>query len=554
MLLGLSLRLWGLTFGLPFEYHVDESLYNNVVRVLRAKGIDGIHASFGAYHALLLAGIRGLEAVSGLLGRFGGAEMAATLATPGASLSLTGRIISAVLGAASAIPVYLIGRTTWGPGVGMTAAAFLSVCFLHIRESHYGTPDVTACFLAAMTAYRSMHLSPRLGATSYALAGALAGLALATKLLVWPVLLFPLLFVFLGGTDSGGTGYPALPRAARVRARDWGKLALTYASAAAAFVVASPQVVTKWGETWSYWKMQADVGRGGGLDRTQLDASSPVMGYLDFLHWGMGTPLMVLCVLGVAWLLVRPENRNARLLMTFPLLYFGFLLLPGQIYFARFTLAALPFLMLAGAAALWRLRSWVPEPRRAWATGIALVVVSTPTLLSTVRHDVLLQRLDTRTEAKRWIERNVPDGSTLGLEFWWWSPQLSGVLSPKPLSERHYNLFAKVAYGFSERSNTFGPSKGVPKVGDYAEMGIEYLVSNSLMYGSHFIDPAEEEAKRGFYRALAREAVLEKEFSPYPEGVAEGPFSFEECYGPAKSIWRRQRPGPVIRIYRLPAK
>lgn len=547
VLVGLVLRLWGVTFGLPFEYHVDESLYNNVVRVLRSRGIDGLHPSFGTYHALLLAGIHGLEGVRGLLGRLvGSAEMAATLAAPGASLSLTGRTISATLGAATAIPVYFIGRRIWGHEVGMTAAAFLSVCFLHSRDSHYGTPDVTACFLAALAAYCSTLLSPRRGGLSYVLAGALAGLALATKLLVWPVMTLPLLFVLFGSARD-----PAAPGPDWAQARVWGKLALAYSSAGAAFMGASPQVLTKWGDTWNYWKVQAEVGRRGGMDRTQLDASGPVMGYLDSLQWGLGAPLMVLCILGVVWVLLKPENRQARLLMVFPVLYFGFLLLPGHVYFARFTLAALPFLLLAGAAALWRMRSRVPEAGRAWATRVALLILIAPTLVSTVRHDILLLRLDTRTEAKRWMEANVPDGSTIGLEFWWWGPQLSGLLAPIPLSDRSYKLYSKVAYGFSERSNTLGPSLGTPSVDDYADMGIEYLVSNSLMSESRLIDPGEEKAKRGFYRALASEAVLEKEFTPYTQEEAGGRFSFEECYGPAKSLWRRGRPGPVIRVYRL---
>ena len=84
------------------------------------------------------------------------------------------------------------------------------------------------------------------------------------------------------------------------------------------------------------------------------------------------------------------------------------------------------------------------------------------------------------------------------------------------------------------------------------ESGAQYIVTNSYSSGSLMIDPGDEQAKRAFYAALDREAELLQELSPTREGVVV-PRIFEQTFGPVTHLRRLERPGPVIRIYRLPA-
>jgi hypothetical protein len=265
----------------------------------------------------------------------------------------------------------------------------------------------------------------------------------------------------------------------------------------------------------------------------------------------MGDALTALSIAGVAAALVA-GTRTVRLVAIFPVLYFAFLLLPGNMFFARYVLPALPFLVLAAAALFSALVSKVPSgawQRTAWVA-LGAAVLAQPVVAS-VRFDRLMTRSDTRTLAKAWIEEHIPEGATIMLEFYWFSPQISSTDQPAPMSTRTYQVMARGAYGLSDLSNGFGPSQGTPSVFDYSAMGIDFIVSNSYSRGSSLLDPAEDKAKRDFYAELDSQTTLLQEFSPYVAG-AQVPRVFAETYAPAIMLSKYERPGPLLRIYQLP--
>jgi hypothetical protein len=70
------------------------------------------------------------------------------------------------------------------------------------------------------------------------------------------------------------------------------------------------------------------------------------------------------------------ERPRAALLFSFPLLYVGFLLLPGHTFFARYLLPVTPFFALAATAALSALTERLPfrPAARAAATAAGLAI------------------------------------------------------------------------------------------------------------------------------------------------------------------------------------
>jgi hypothetical protein len=52
---------------------------------------------------------------------------------------------------------------------------------------------------------------------------------------------------------------------------------------------------------------------------------------------------------------------------------------------------------------------------------------------------------------------------------------------------------------------------------------------------------------------LPQQLVLIKAFSADTDG-SEPPFLFDEIYGPAISLWQRERPGPTIEVYQIAQK
>ncbi len=410
------------------------------------------------------------------------------------------------------------------------------------------------CFCTVLAAYYATRLSPSGPVRTYLLAGLFAGLAFSCKPLVWPIFVLIALFHLfpIEGDRPGGPSSGAGAWLRHLRRLLSGRLIAAAVVSVAAFFATAPQYVLHWGKTMAFWKGAVQIGAAGGMDRIRLDDGPAARFYLGALDWGLGHLLFAACLAGFVLVLARRRTPQILLMLCFPVLFYAFLFKPGNMYFARYGLAAVPFLLLAAADLVWSAVGWMrlQGRTRTLAAAAITVLLGAQTAYHLVLHDILLTREDTRTLAKRWIEENIPAGSVVLLESWWFGPQLASEKLAVPFSRATYDVRQLGPYGLSEVSQGFGPSAGTPAVSDYADQGIEYIVTNSITSGSHLLDPQEDEAKRGFYRALDEEAVLLQKFSPW-EGDFEAPRVFEHTYGPATHLDRMERPGSVIRIYQL---
>jgi 4-amino-4-deoxy-L-arabinose transferase-like glycosyltransferase len=547
LLVGFWIRAQGLTFGFPFNYHFDENLYADTARTFSPATV---HPAFGPFQLLLIGESWLLPLLRAL---HLSPEIAATLASPVMSFHLLARWTSALLGAVTPLPLYLLGRSVWNRGVGLLSAGLLTWSYMHVRGSHFGVPDTTVTLLVVLAALACVRIAETGAWRYYLLAGAATGLAIPIKQLTWPLL--PLLFLFhLNRLNAAAGEEPVWRRL--VRALFSARLIVASALALLLILATSPQILLHTRRYFAYWKLAAALGAKGGLDRLALDPGPRWWFYLTSLEWGLGDLLLLLSLAGVVLVIARRRPRAALLLMIYPVLFFAFLCRPGNFYFARYAMTAVPILLLAAAGLLAELldRMRLAGPRRAVAGAlIGLVAVAQPAV-ACLRFDLLLGREDTRTQAKHWIEANLPVGSRIVLESWIFGPQLATAKRPAPFSRRTYELALKGAYGLSEKANPGGvPYSGTLTVADYVNAGEQYIVSDSFSSASHLLDPREDQAKRAFYAGLARETQLLKEFSPY-RGPEPTPQIFDESYAPTLHLFARDRPGPVLRIYRLPER
>ena len=96
-----------------------------------------------------------------------------------------GRTLSGVMGAATVVLIYVLatrlfpGRT--GRRGGLVAASILSFSFLHVRESHHAVTDATLTFIVTLALIASVRLMNQGRDRDYLVAGAVVGLAGATK-------------------------------------------------------------------------------------------------------------------------------------------------------------------------------------------------------------------------------------------------------------------------------------------------------------------------------------------------------------------------------------
>ncbi|MEM9293659.1 MAG: glycosyltransferase family 39 protein [Acidobacteriota bacterium] len=574
LLVALALRLDGITFGLPHTYHFDENNYVFTAANFEPREFHFMLSPlFGTMQVAILVQNEIYAVAEPMIQALPLPDhIQNVLADPTLRLHLIGRLTSAACGALVLIPVFLIGRRLWGPNAGLAAAAFMTFCYVHARSSHYGVPDALCTLMAALCIYFSLRLSDSGSWRHYLLAGAFAGFALSAKLLSWPIVVTLFLFHAVGTSErvtkqlqgDQSDGQQSDSEAAPASGR-WGlrlrriflspRLTLAAFTSAGLYLLLSPHWILHTEKVLTYWKLSSTLGEQGGVGPFQLDPGGALLTYFKTLLWGFGTPLALFAVAGLALALVRPASRRALVLMSMPVLFYAFISKPGHMYFPRYSIVGMPYLLLAGAALLIVLASRLPvAPRgRALAAAAACALLVTPPTLSILEHNRLLDQDDTRTLAKQWVEENLPEEAFILMEEKTFGPALSGGRLEAADSSKHFRQVVSLSvYGAAFRIGRDGQPAGFATPQWYRQMGVDYLITNSWVAGQRLIDPQAQEASDAFYASLESDAELVYSISPLRPGAEQPTRNFSQAYGPATELEALERPGTEIRIYRLP--
>ena len=542
-----SLRFWGLAFGLPnLNCRPDETILVDHALAIGAGDLNPHFFNYPSLHFYLLALLYGFYFCLGYLGGiFEDLEafQYQYLQDP-SSFYLIGRGLSALLGTASVALVYAMGRRVGGERVGFLGAAFLAGAFLHVRDSHFLTVDIAATFhilLAYLYAFRYLDSGRR---THLVLAGLFAGLAVSTKYNM--ALLVPAL---------GVAAWSAQGRRGREKSGD---LALLAVVAMVTFLLSSPFALLDFPAFWrdlNFELLHAMQGHGVDLGRGWWH-------HLSFsLPLGMGWPLWVAGILGLGCLVVRCR-RSGWVLLSGVLVYFG---IAGSSYtvFVRYMVPIVPFLCLAAAVlvdALFKGRGVRP---------IVLVggFLVAPSVYAAYQHDRLLGQPDTRLLATRWIEEHIPSGDRLAL--------VGDSVGYPALNRTREWLKGQ----WEDRSAVGGGRwlewalgwRGFPPAPNYDV--VELRARNPLALRSIWTKYSTAALRQGevrwvvthqhplaysgvdsaFAAQLRREGVLVWELNPFKEREGQPLYDpIDAYYTPLAGFQAVERPGPLMRIYRLP--
>jgi len=144
LLIALGLRLWGVTYGKPYRYHPDERGHVvEAARMAAARTLEPRTFAWPPLYAYVLmveyAAYLGVGLVTGEYGSI--SQFAEAMESDPFRLFVIGRVTSAICGALTVLVVYQVGKAAYSRRIGLLAAAFLSVAFLHVRDSHYTVSD-----------------------------------------------------------------------------------------------------------------------------------------------------------------------------------------------------------------------------------------------------------------------------------------------------------------------------------------------------------------------------------------------------------------------------
>ena len=461
-------------------------------------------------------------------------------------MSYAGRSIMALADVGSVFIVYLLGKRIYGRRAGLLAAALLALAVVHIQHSHFYRPEPLLVFFLLASFWSMLQVMEKRRLGDSLLLGLFVGLTFATKVSVLALVL-PLVLVYsfrLFTTPEGSWSLPSGSEVSRLRVH----AILAAVVAAGAFLATTPYALLDMGDfvgdiTWQATNVARTAGK--------VPFTVQYVGTTPFLYelkqtslWALGLPLGVVAWGGLLFTMVRggkflldhiggaarglhvPRGEYLLLAWVVPNVV---LLSVFEVKFLRYIVPVIPFLILMGAGMLFsmldRARSIAASPPRTFdrlkgagrlsarymphaVIGVVVFVVAA-TAFYALSFETVYARTHPAIQASRWINENVPVGSTI-------------------VTDNHWDEGIRDIYSYKVRQipiyDPDAPAKMAMIAGHLAEGDYLVFYSNRT-YGSVARLPERYPLSSRYYHLLFSEELgyrLERAFTSYPElfGVA----------------------------------
>jgi 4-amino-4-deoxy-L-arabinose transferase-like glycosyltransferase len=479
LLLGLSLRLWGISSGAPYRMGVDEPVV--LATSVRMMKTGDFNPHFFDYGGLTFNFHAAVSTFSFLQRAMNGRWHSLDQTWFGDFLVPT-RTATAVLGTLTILLVYLIGLR-WGQTVALVSALVLAVLPAHVRESHFTLTDTPLTFLGTLTLLLSIRAVEARRFRAITLAGLAVGLTAAIKYNGLIVAVMPALAAL------------AFPAAERLRA-----LAFAALAAAAGFLAAAPYTVL---DLPAFLNGFAALMQS--YNRAHSTTWSATLIYLGHLRNWFGWPGVVPLAVGYVGLLVatyglfesywRRASSTAPLAALMPLVfgvvYFLFIASQGSLVYGRYLMPLAPIFALGmGVGLTWLATLIVRRVPAAAAVALPLLfaVVVGPPAAAAVAWDARFAKPVTLDQAARWVANRTTQGDVI--------------------------VFEGAAFVVPPRVTLRPTNRVIDKPFDtYRAEGVNYLVASSDIADTYAKDPAATEA----HRALFGRAEIVQTFPPTPQ-------------------------------------
>jgi tetratricopeptide (TPR) repeat protein len=440
------------------------------------------------------------------------------------------RTTSVIFASCTTIWVALLGWRAYGREAGLLAGLLLAICTLHTRQSSLASVDISMTFWALAALWATVRLLEHCQYKDYALAGIFIGLACSSK--------YPGAAISVAVLSAH-----LLARRSPLDTRLW----LAAGTTIIVFCATSPYIVLDFDSFKTYFLDQIDhVKSGRGTTRAwwyHIEVS---------LRYSLGWPALLLIPVSFlyAW---RTKNRAALVVIS-GFISFYVAISWGNLAFVRYALPvmAIQSVLCAGTLCLTR--------QRKWRIVIAIALTALP-LYDTLNLTRLLSHGDTRSEARQWIESQIPPLSTL-CTFGGWAGDVQlrtlGDLAWKikyyensfgrdqltnqlPFLETHYTAGPFYRYALQEDSRE-GYSNPIEMLNTE---GCTHVVLHQHPLGYSSVDTS-------LIQHLNQRAKLIAAWQP--TGLWQSPLSYDvndAYYVPLDKFGNLSQAGPEIQIWQL---
>ena len=379
LLAALVLRIRGFDLLLPyFESGPDERFIIEPALNILKTGDGNPHffwyGSFPIYWTTLLYGLvlgvrcwvlGGINTIGECIKNFG-------IYDQGFLLFYLGRISSLVFGLGTIYLVYLLGKKLWDKSTGYLAAWFLAISPLHIYFSQIFKVVISLVFWILLALYFSIKIYQGGTFKDYLWTGIASGLALGTKYNF--IVLFPfLILLFRSGISLS---------------QRWKMGLLTLYIAFFTFIITCPYILIDFPHFYSEIKILFTDQVLYIYGNIKTSSSLPLWFYrLIFLFPLYFGPLILIISFGGMAQLIRSDLFRGMIFLSFPAVYFIFSSFFSSFTVPQYQFPLLPFVSLAGAAAL----AGIIKSRTKWVrlAGWGIFLLSTGFFLSDLKYSHL---------------------------------------------------------------------------------------------------------------------------------------------------------------------
>jgi 4-amino-4-deoxy-L-arabinose transferase-like glycosyltransferase len=410
LLFACLLRLFGIRFGLPYQYHPDEVKY-----VILALKVGAVGPNVGYFDnptgfVYLLFFEYGIVYILGrLLSIFHSTKDLAILYYQNPTIFyLLGRITSVLLGVGTVWLTYAISKKSFNRTIGLLASLFLACSFGHIRESHFAIPDIPMVFFLMLSFYFTIQFwfTEKKPLLYILLAAGFSGVAIGFKYTAGLILVPLLLALILQRYKLGNT---------RKTQVFW--FFSSFVFMFLGFLIVCPYALLDFPKFWAGIKNLQYMDKTGhfGLD----PLVNGYLFYIQSLSWQLGWLIFIVGIIGLGFALYKYKSF-AIILSVFPILFYLFMS-NSKLTYDRFMLPVLPFIAISSSTLLVNLAENMKW--RSMVISILSIIFIIQPVVNSLYSNYLLTQKDTRTIAKDWVEQNIPAGSKIIMESY--SPPLT---------------------------------------------------------------------------------------------------------------------------------
>lgn len=309
------------------------------------------------------------------------------------------RIITAVFGTASVLLLYFTGKKLFNKEVGIFAAFFLAVNYLHVVRSHFGLPDTYNGFFLVLMLLICSRLLKKDSLKNYIFAGIVGGLAFSLKYQLFAFLPFFLTHLLI-----------VLKRKKPLLLFRW-EFIFSLIIAGLTFLLVNPYYLFNIAEAM---KQNANDIRRYQMGNIFFRPYS----YFYLFYWGIGSLASISIVLGMILMAIR-SPRNWLILMSFVFTFFFVMTYYGQGgIFTRNFANVMPYLMLfAGYGMYVLLGLFKNKYKHTLLAKVLIIVLMLGINFSSIKNSLILDKYYSmpwnETKLSEWLRDQLPKNTVV---------------------------------------------------------------------------------------------------------------------------------------------